>query len=314
MSKVAFIFPGQGSQYMGMGQELYNNFSVCRETLEEADDSLGFSISKMCFDGPAEELSSTVNTQPAILAVSVAALRVLQQECGLKPQALAGHSLGEYSALVAAGSIKFSDAVKVVHQRGRIMQEAAPVGSGGMAAVLGLERQKVIACCQEASSFGVVDPVNFNCPGQVVIAGDTEPLKQAMELCRRAGAKRVIELAVSGPFHSRLMRSAGEKLAQVLAQVEIRVPELPVIANINADYLTSPVTIKESLIRQVSGAVLWEDSIEKLVQEGFYKMIEVGPGKVLCGLVKKINKEVVTNNVEDLASLEKVLAQFKEVG
>lgn len=314
MSKCAFIFPGQGSQYVGMGQELYKNFTVCRQTLEEADDALNFGLTKLCFEGPAEELNKTANTQPAILAVSIAALRVLTQECGLRPEAVAGHSLGEYSALVAAGAIKFADAIRVVRQRGQFMQEAAPIGSGGMAAVLGLDRAKVIACCQEAAASGVIEPVNFNCPGQVVIAGQKGALQRAMELCRQAGAKRVIELAVSGPFHSSLMRPAGERLAQVLAEVEMKDPQTPVMANVSARYVTNAGEIRDSLAKQVYGAVLWEDSIAKLAQDGIDTMVEIGPGKVLCGLVKKINKDIATHNVEDLASLEKVLAQFKEVG
>ncbi len=314
MSKIAFIFPGQGSQYVGMARQLYDNFPVCRQTMEEADDVLGFGLTKLCFEGPAEELNSTINTQPAILAASIAALRVLQQESGLKPEALAGHSLGEYSALVAAEALSYGDALAVVRLRGRLMQEAAPLGLGAMAAVLGLERQKVINCCREAASDGVVEPVNFNCPGQVVIAGQNGPLQQAMELCRQAGAKRVIELAVSGPFHSSLMRPAGEGLAQVLEQIEVNDPQVPVMANVSADYVTHAGDIKSSLARQVYGAVLWEDSMEKMAGEGFGTMIEIGPGKVLCGLLKKISKEISTFNVDDVGTLEKVLAQFKEVG
>ncbi|MEW6696178.1 MAG: ACP S-malonyltransferase [Bacillota bacterium] len=314
MSNRAFIFPGQGSQYIGMGRELYSNFKICRDTLAETDDVLGFGLTKLCFEGPPEELNRTVNTQPAILAVSIAALRVLQQECGIRPAVVAGHSLGEYSALVAAGALRFSDAVQAVRKRGQFMQEAAPEGSGSMAAILGLDRQKVIACCQEAAARGVVEAVNFNCPGQVVIAGQLEALQQAMELCRQAGAKRAIELSVSGPFHSSLMRPAGERLAEVLAQIEIKDPATPVVANISAAPLQKAPEIRDALVQQVSGAVLWEDSIQRMAEEGITTMIELGPGKVLCGLVKKINKEIITFNAEDLASLEKVLAQFKEVG
>ncbi len=297
-----------------MGRELYDNFSIFRQTLEEADDALGFKLSQMCFEGPAEELNSTVNTQPAILAVSVGALRVLQQEGGVTPELMAGHSLGEYSALVAAGALQFTGAVQVVRQRGRFMQEAAPAGSGGMAAILGLARPKVITCCQEAATLGVVEPVNFNCPGQVVIAGEKAALQQAMELCRQAGAKRAIELAVSGPFHSSLMKPAGERLAEALEQITINSPTVPVIANVSAGTVQAASEIRDSLVHQISGAVLWEDSVEKMAAQGITTMIEIGPGKVLGGLIKKISKEITTGNVEDLASLEKVLALFKEVG
>lgn len=314
MSKIAYVFPGQGSQAVGMGKELFDNFAVFRQTLEEADDALGFKLSKMCFEGPVAELNSTVNTQPAILAVSVGAYRVLQQECGVTPGLMAGHSLGEYSALVAAGALQFADAVRVVRQRGSFMQEAAPAGSGGMAAILGLPREKVISCCQEASAQGLIEPVNFNCPGQVVIAGEKAALQKAMELCRQAGAKRAVELAVSGPFHSSLMKPAGERLAQVLDEITINNPSVPVVANVSAANIQTAVEIKDSLVRQISGAVLWEDSVARMADQGITTMVEIGPGKVLCGLIKKINKEITAVNVEDVASLEKVLALFKEVG
>ncbi|NHM27550.1 ACP S-malonyltransferase [Desulfofundulus sp. TPOSR] len=310
--KLAFIFPGQGSQYVGMGRQMYECFPAARRTFEEADASLGFTLSRLCFEGPAEELQHTVNAQPAILTVSVACLRVLQEK-GVVPDVAAGHSLGEYSALVAAGAITFADAVKIVRKRGQFMQEAVPLGAGGMMAVLGLDVPTVQEICRRASDAGVVEAVNLNCPGQVVIAGETQALERACVLAKEAGARRCVPLAVSAPFHSSLMRPAGEKLARELEQVVVADPRFPVVANVTADYVTSKEEVKRLLVQQVYSPVRWEESMRRLIDGGIRAFIEVGPGTVLCGLLRKINRQVNCWSVQDPESLEKVLACLKEV-
>lgn len=283
-----------------------------RALYEAANHALGWDVAKLCFEGPESDLVQTSNTQPALLTASIACLKAVEAQ-GLQADWVAGHSLGEYSALVAAQALEFVDAVQVVRQRGLLM-EAAGGHDGGMAAVLGLDNEQVIAVCAEASAVGLVEPANFNCPGQVVISGTKAGIAKAMEVAKAAGAKRVIELSVSGPFHSGLMHEAGVQLGETLAQVEIKSPVVPVIANVSTEVLTSPEQIRSSLIQQVSGSVRWEQSIRRMIEQGVTQFVEVGPGKVLSGLIKKINREVQVVNVEDQASLENALAKLGRVG
>jgi len=306
MSKRAFIFPGQGSQYPGMGKDLADNFAVARQTFEEADDALGNSLSRLCFEGPEDQLKLTANTQPAILTVSVATLRVLQTETGLAADYLAGHSLGEYSALVASGALRFADAVRTVRARGTFMQEAVPVGVGAMAAMLGIEPDVLAAICVEASQGEDVSPANFNSPGQIVIAGHTGAVNRAIEIAKAKGFRKAMLLPVSAPFHSSLMVPAGERLAEVLVAVLVGDITAPVVTNVEAKPNQDKDRVKELLVRQVSAPVLWDASVREMVSLGVTEFVEVGPGKVLSGLVKRIDKEVATKNVEDAAGMKAI--------
>jgi len=305
MKQVAFLFPGQGSQSVGMGKELFDQFKVAKEVFEEADDVLHFPLSRLCFEGPEEALKLTENTQPAVLTASIAALRVLQSERGIEPKFTAGHSLGEYSALVAAGALTFAEAVQIVRLRGKFMQEAVPVGEGTMAAVLGMERQEVEQICHEASNGEVIAPANFNCPGQIVIAGHTRAVERAIALVKQRGKKAML-LQVSAPFHSPLMKPAGMRLREVLETISIQSIKTPVVTNVEAKANTDSERVKPLLVDQVSNPVRWEESMRWMIGEGIERVLEVGPGKVLSGLMKRIDPNVTVGNVEDVSSLNKI--------
>ncbi len=303
---IAFVFPGQGAQFAGMGKDLSDNFSVAREVFEEANDAVGFNLASLCFNGPEEDLKLTTNTQPAILTVSIAALRVLQQETGLQPAYAAGHSLGEFSALVCAGTLAFADAVRTVRQRGAFMQEAVPVGVGSMAAMMGLENEALEAICAEAAQGEVVAPANFNSPGQIVIAGHATAVDRAIELAKAAGAKRALPLPVSAPFHCSLMKPAGDRLGGILTEVSFAPLQFPVVTNVEALPNADSARVMQLLVQQVYSPVRWSESVEKMSQLGVDRFIEVGPGKVLSGLIKRIAKGATIQNVEDVASLKKL--------
>lgn len=312
MGKTAFVFPGQGSQYVGMGQELAAVFPAAAAVLADAEAALGFPLRELCFHGPESDLNQTENTQPAVLAVSIACLKVLESSGVAAPALVAGHSLGEYTALVAAGSLDLLTALELVRRRGRLMAEAAPPGSGGMMAILGLEREQVEEVCRLASGPETVVPANYNCPGQVVVAGHNTALDRADALARQAGAKRTVRLKVSGPFHSPLMRPAAEGLAAALAAVTVRDPVVPLVANISGDYVQTSVGVRKALVSQVCGAVRWEDSILRMIEAGVTTFVEIGPGRVLSGLIRKTAPAVRVMHVEDRNSLENTLAYLRE--
>lgn len=306
MSKIAFIFPGQGSQYPGMGKDLADAFPVARQIFEEADDALGINLSAICFSGSEEELKLTANTQPAILATSIAVLRVFEQETGLKASYLAGHSLGEYSALVCSGALSFADAVRTVRARGTFMQEAVPVGTGTMAAMLSIEKDVLEDICREAAQGEVISPANFNSPGQIVIAGSTAAINRAIEIAKGRGFRKAMLLPVSAPFHCAMMKPAADRLSSVLDTVNVSDMTLPVVANATAQPNSAKEQVRSLLVTQVCAPVLWEQSVAEMVGQGVTRFVEVGPGKVLSGLVKRISKEVEIANIEDSASLKAI--------
>ena len=309
---IAFLFPGQGSQVVGMGKELAENYPVARQTFDEADEALGYKLSQLCCEGPEDQLRLTEITQPAILTASIAAWRVLNER-GLSPGFVAGHSLGEYSAHVAAGTLSFTDAVRTVRNRGKYMQEAVPVGVGTMAAILGMSPDKVIAVCTDAAQGEVCEAANINSPEQIVISGNTAAVERATKLADERGAKRAKVLPVSAPFHCSLMKPAQDRLAADLSAVQMETPRMPVVCNVDAASVNDAASSRDALVRQVTGSVKWEQSMRFLIHKGVQTFVEVGPGKVLCGLMRQIDRSKTCVNVGDKTSLQKTLEQLASV-
>ncbi|MCW4681097.1 ACP S-malonyltransferase [Bacillus pumilus] len=312
MTKIAFLFPGQGSQKIGMGKDLFDQEAVSKAVFEEADKTLGFDLSSMIFEGDAEELTLTYNAQPALLTTSIAILKKFE-ESGIKADYAAGHSLGEYTALVAAGALSFQDAVYAVRKRGELMNEAVPAGEGAMAAILGLDQAALLEVTKEVTESGhLVELANLNCPGQIVISGTAKGVELASEKAKKKGAKRAISLEVSGPFHSALMKPAAEKFTDVLSKLNITDAKTPVISNVTADIVTSRDAIETKLIEQLYSPVRFEESVERLIDLGVTTFIEIGPGKVLSGLVKKVNRRLTTISVSDQETIEAAIETLKE--
>lgn len=310
-TKIALIFPGQGSQAVGMGKDLFEKYPVARRTFEEADEALGYKLSQLCFEGPEEQLRLTEITQPAILTTSIAALRVLETQMP-KPCSVAGHSLGEYSAHVASGTFSFADAMRTVRNRGKYMQEAVPVGVGAMAAILGMDLEKVAGVCQDAAQGQVCSPANINSPEQVVISGNTAAVERAAKLADERGAKRAKILPVSAPFHCSLMKPAQDRLEHDLKRLEMRKPVYPVGCNVDAELVSDELRALDTLVRQVTGSVKWEHCMHLLISQGVDTFIEVGPGKVLCGLMRQIDRSKTCLNVGDVASLTKTVEALSQ--
>ena len=309
MTKTAFVFPGQGSQAVGMLSDVAELSPLVQATFAEASDALGYDLWALASNGPEEKLNQTEFTQPALLTAGIAMWRIAMEAGVPPPAAVAGHSLGEYSALVAAGVLQFSDAVQLVQQRGRFMQSAVPLGKGGMAAVLGLGDEDVRRICEQASGKGgIVQAANFNAPGQVVIAGDNGGLEIAIEACKAAGAKRAMPLSVSAPFHSQLMKPAADKMAQALSTVTFSAPGIAVVQNVEAEFCSDPDAIRENLVRQMCSAVMWTDTVIRLGESGVSRIVECGPGKVLAGLNKRINKDIEMLSFGDAATMASTLA------
>ena len=303
---IAFLFPGQGSQSVGMGKELAELYPVARQTFDEADDALGYKLSQLCFEGPEDQLRLTEITQPAILTASIAIYRVLKKK-GINPQFVAGHSLGEYSAHVAAGTLTFADAVRTVRNRGKYMQEAVPIGVGAMAAILGMDLAKVTEVCNEAAAGEVCEPANINSPEQIVISGHAAAIERAVKLATERGAKKAVLLQVSAPFHCSLMKPAQDRLAVDLQAFPFHDPEIPVVCNVDAALTKDADPSRDALVRQVTGSVKWDQSIRALIAQGVQTFVEVGPGKVIFGLMRQIDRSQKALNVSDAASLEKLL-------
>ena len=311
MGKIAFLFAGQGAQYVGMGKELYDNFTVCRRVFEEADESIGFKLTELIFEGQKQELDLTENTQPAVVAVSLAAYKAIS-EFGIVPDLAAGLSLGEYSALTASGVFELRQVIPLVRKRGRFMQEAVPEGLGKMCAVLGLSEDKIREACNEAAAYGIVECANFNCPGQIVIGGELKAVDEAARLAKEKGAAKTIDLPVSAPFHTSMLSSAADKLRTELEAVELKDLKIPVISNVTADYIGSRSELKDLLVRQVKSSVLFEQSIRRMIADGVTDFVELGPGRALSGFVKRIDRSLGVYNVEDMASLENAVNRLKD--